>query len=103
MDMDVKIIRSDRRTIAIQVNPDLTVTVRAPRRVPMREIERILQEKQSWIQKHIEQMKKKQACYDGMERTPLTSSRIQELRNQAMEYIPKRVAYFADIMGVDEQ
>ena len=88
MDMDVKIIRSDRRTIAIQVNPDLTVTVRAPRRVPMREIERILQEKQPWIQKHIEQMKKKQACYDGMERTPLTSSRIQELRNQAMEYIP---------------
>ena len=101
MDMDVKIIRSDRRTIAIQVNPDLTVTVRAPRRVPMREIERILQEKQPWIQKHIEQMKEKQACYDGMERTPLTSSRIQELRNQAMEYIPKRVAYFADIMGVD--
>lgn len=47
MDMDVKIIRSDRRTIAIQVNPDLTVTVRAPRRVPMREIERILQEKQA--------------------------------------------------------
>ena len=42
MDMDVKIIRSDRRTIAIQVNSDLTVTVRAPRRVPMREIERLL-------------------------------------------------------------
>lgn len=28
--MNVKIIRSNRKTLAIQINPDLSVTVRAP-------------------------------------------------------------------------
>lgn len=28
--MDVKIIRSNRKTVAIQVNSDLSITVRAP-------------------------------------------------------------------------
>ena len=62
-DMEVTIIRSHRRTIAIQVNPDLTVTVRAPKCVTQREIQRILREKDPWIQKHIEKMKiKKSQC-----------------------------------------
>ena len=31
--MNVTIIRSNRKTIALQVHPDLTVTVRAPKRM----------------------------------------------------------------------
>ena len=62
--IQITVIRSKRRTIAIQVNPDLTVTVRAPRRATQREIDRILREKQPWIQKHMEQMKEKRALHD---------------------------------------
>ena len=49
--MEVKVIRSNRKTYSIQVNFDLTVTVRVPRRATAKEIERILKEKQSWIEK----------------------------------------------------
>ena len=43
--MNVKIIRSNRKTLAIQINPDLSVTVRAPMYAPQSDIERILRER----------------------------------------------------------
>lgn len=58
--MNVKIIRSNRKTLAIQINPDLSVTVRAPMYAPQSDIERILREKEGWIQKHIEKNRENQ-------------------------------------------
>jgi len=46
------LIRSSRRTISIEIKPDLTVVVRAPRRAPEREIEKIVAGKEEWIHKH---------------------------------------------------
>ena len=57
--MNITIIRSNRKTISIQVNPDLSVTVRAPKRASAKYIEQILQEKEPWINKHIQQIKRK--------------------------------------------
>lgn len=99
--IQITVIRSNRRTIAIHVNPDLTVTVRAPRRATQREIDRILREKQPWIQKHMEQMKEKRAQYDAMEMDGLTDAECRQLKQKAQAYIPERVEYFANIMGVD--
>lgn len=99
--IQITVIRSNRRTIAIQVNPDLTVTVRAPRCATKREIDRILREKQPWIQKHMEQMKEKRAQYDAMEMDGLTDAECRQLKQKAQAYIPERVEYFANIMGVD--
>lgn len=99
--IQITVIRSNRRTIAIQVNPDLTVTVRAPRCATQREIDRILREKQPWIQKHMEQMKEKRAQYDAMEMDGLTDAECRQLKQKAQAYIPERVEYFANIMGVD--
>ena len=99
--IQITVIRSNRRTIAIQVNPDLTVTVRAPRCATKREIQRILQEKEPWIQKHMEKMKDKKAQLEAMDAEHFTYGEIQKWKKQASEYIPKRVAYYAQIIGVD--
>ena len=99
--IDITIIRSNRKTIAIQINPDLTVTVRAPRRATQREIERILKEKEPWIRKHIEQFREKQMQYDQQKMAILSNEDIRQLAKDAVEYIPKRVGHFAKIIGVD--
>lgn len=52
--MEYTVIRSGRKTVAIQLNQDLTVTVRAPWRASKSEIERILQKKKPWIEKHLD-------------------------------------------------
>lgn len=53
------LIRSDRKTTAIRILTDGTVEVRAPRRLPVQEIERFLVEKQHWIETHREAMLEK--------------------------------------------
>ena len=45
--MDVKIIRSNRKTVAIQVNSDLSITVRARIFASEKDIEKILNEEGS--------------------------------------------------------
>lgn len=38
--MKIQVIRSHRKTMAIQVNPDLSITVRAPQYASQKDIER---------------------------------------------------------------
>lgn len=109
--MNVKIIRSNRKTLAIQINPDLSVTVRAPMYAPQSDIERILREKESWIQKHIEKIREQEEKRKKMqgekgeygelvERDYLTNEEIKKLADKALQHIPKRVSYFAKHIGV---
>lgn len=86
-------IKSNRKTVAIQVNSDLSVTVRAPRHTSQKDIECIIKEKEVWISKHIEQIKVKKAQYESMQINYLTNEEIKELADKALQYIPERVAY----------
>lgn len=99
--MDVTVIRSNRKTVAIQVNSDLSVTVRAPRCASAKYIERLLQEKEPWITEHMEQMKRKKALYESQAQEQFTSAKVKALADKALDYIPKRVSYFAKQIGVD--
>lgn len=99
--MEVIVFRSNRKTIAIQVNPDLTVTVRAPKCATDKDIEQLLNKKMSWIQKSIDKIREKKAAYEKEDITPLSYAEIQELADRALAYIPGRVAYFAEQIGVD--
>ncbi len=103
--MNVKIIRSNRKTLAIQINPDLSVTVRAPMYAPQSDIGRILREKEGWIQKHIEKIremkeKKKETQGESMESEYLTNEEIKKLADKALQHIPKRVSYYEKQIGV---
>lgn len=98
--MEVTVVRTNRKTVAIQVNSDLKVTVRAPRNASDKEIERILQKKEDWIRKSIEKMREKKALLEAEGIQYLTQEEIARLADQALEDIPKRVAYFAKIVGV---
>lgn len=51
-DICYTLIRSDRKTTAIQVLIDGSVEIRAPRRLPEKEIKRFLEEKRNWIETH---------------------------------------------------
>lgn len=102
---NILVIRSNRKTLAIQINPDLSVIVRAPMYAPQSDIERILREKEGWIQKHIEKIreqeeKKKETQGESVESEYLTNEEIKKLADKALQYIPKRVSYYAKQIGV---
>ena len=98
--MKVTVIRSNRKTVAIQVNSDLSVTVRAPRSASEKDIEEILKKKEAWISKHIEKIKKTKERLEAESTEKLTREKVIALAEEALKVIPERVDYFAKVIGV---
>lgn len=97
----IKLVRSSRKSISIEITKDCIVVVRVPYRTGNREIVSILEEKRSWIEKNYEKMLQK--CKDreqAREKYDLTDDKIRELAQEAVEHIPTRVAYYASQIGV---
>ncbi len=91
---EYRVIRSARRTIALEISQDLTLTVRAPNRLPLREIERFVQIKADWIERHRTRM----ALRDiPPEPTPEETTAMIEA---ARRLIPARVAFWSVRMGL---
>ena len=90
-----KIIRSGRKTAAIEINGNADVLFRAPRKMSRGEIEKIITSHIDWIEKKLIQQNERKENI-------LILSKEQEdvLRASAKSYIPGRVAYWSQIMGL---
>ena len=97
--MEVEVVYSNRKSIAIQIKPNGTVVLRAPYGVPKKEINRILEEKRSWIEEHLQEVVKHREQQRAV--PELSKEEIDELADNALKYIPERVKYFAPIVGVN--
>lgn len=97
--MDYNIVRSKRKSIAIEIDKDAQVTIRAPYRMPNYAIKVFVKEKQEWIDKHIQKTRERISKKKAVE--PLTKEMIDELYDIARDEIPRRVSYYATVMGVD--
>ena len=98
MKYDVEIIRSKRKTLSLQVNAQGKVIARAPLNMKLSEIERFVNEKSAWLDKHIAAAEQRQSTAGEYE--PFTREDIEELARKALEIIPERVAYYAPLVGV---
>ena len=96
--MQVRIIKSKRKTLSIEVKMD-EVLVRAPQRMTNQQIRVFLEQKREWIDKH---QKILQSQAEMVKREPLyTEEDIKEFANKAMQIIPKKVKHYAQMVGVD--
>ncbi len=96
--IQVEIIRSDRRTMSLEITKDLKVRVRAPRRAGEARIRRFINERLDWIEKNLTKMQQKQETLDQVE--ALSREEVQELAKRAMQIIPEKTAHYADILHV---
>lgn len=92
----LEIIRSKRRTIAIEVKKDLRIVVRVPLEMKDNDIQRFVMEKQRWIEKHLQIVKKR----NEEKETPFTVEEIHALADAALKDLLQRVAKYAPIVGV---
>ncbi len=96
--MDIKVIRSRRKTLAVQIKAG-EVTVRAPLRATNGDIRRFLEAQRGWIESHLA---KSLAREQEKQQVPrLTAAEIQALKKQARSVIPERAAYYAPLIGTD--
>lgn len=96
MDYSVEVIRSNRRTLAIQVTADGRVVARAPLQMSNSEIRRFMESKAEWIESHV-RYRLSQASQSAK---PFTDEELERITQKASRIIPERVAYYAPLVGV---
>lgn len=97
-DIRVQIIRSQRKTMSLEVRANGEVILRVPTRLPQSEIDLFLNKKMNWIQEHLARIKQQQEKESVKDRR--TAEDIRNLAEQALELIPERTAFYAQRMGV---
>ena len=93
--MDYTLIRSSRRTMALEITRDGRLLVRAPQRASQAVIDRFVASHADWIAAHLEKQRQRAQAHP-----PLTEDEIAALRQKARDILPGRVAHYAERMGV---
>jgi hypothetical protein len=96
--MKYRIIRSNRKSIGLQVTGDGDVIVRAPLRISDKEIFRFVEKNTEWIEKTVKRVLEKKAAEKDV--VPLSAEELNDLAQKALKVIPERVRYYAEKMGV---
>ena len=93
--MEYQLIRSKRKTLAIEITRDARLVVRAPLRCSQARIEQFLAEKQAWITLHLQKMQQRRENHP--EPTPEEEAL---LRKKARNLLPGLVNRYAVQMDV---
>ena len=89
--MEYRVIRSDRKTVALQINAQGEVILRCPRRMEDGQITAFLRRHEGWIRKH---------CKPVEAVEPFSASELEEILRKAQVILPQRVAFWAQRIGV---
>ncbi len=93
--MEYSIVRSARRTLAVEIDREGKVTVRAPKRCPRSTIDSFLDRKSDWIAQHIQMQLERSAAHPEP-----NEERRRQLIEKARSVLPARVEFFSGIMGL---
>ena len=93
--MEYKLIRSKRKTVSIEVNERCEVLVRAPLRISQKEIEKLVFEKQKWIENALKTMQER-----AENRKTYTDEDITALYKKASEILPERLEFWSNVTGI---
>lgn len=88
-------VKSNRKTIAIQIKEDGRVVVRTPYSMSRVKAEQFIEERRDWILKNQKALKEKQD-----QKMVITQEMRKAGVEKAMEIFPKRVEYYAQLMGI---
>ncbi len=95
--IEVRVIRSSRKTMSVQVKPEGTI-VRAPLTISDAKIERFLTEHSAWIRKQRDRIAKWET--EASFEQKLSAEEVEALKRKASAVFRERVEHFARIAEV---
>lgn len=98
MKLEYRIIRSSRRTMAIEIRRDGEVIVRIPNRVTNAQAKRFVESKKDWIISTLEKIEKSQDT--NIPKEKFTETEMKIIRKRAKREIPILVDEYAPLIGV---
>lgn len=87
-------LRSKRKTIALEITPDLRVILRIPLTCSAQKAREFLDDHLDWLEKHYARQQQRVQRFD------LSEAEKEQLRQKAKEILPGRVEYFAGLTGL---
>lgn len=91
-----ELIRSRRRTLALEITRDCRVLVRSPLGLSQAKIDAFVESHANWIQTHLEQQRQRTASAPPLP----TQADIEALKAKARAVLPSRVAFWSEKMGL---
>ena len=85
--MEIQIIKTRRNTVSLEVKRDGSVIVRAPLRMPQREIQEFIESHRSWIEHKCRLMEKRRAQSVSTGATP-----VEEISGKVWEKVREACA-----------
>ncbi len=92
------IIRSKRKTLALQIADDGHLIVRAPMKYPVKDIISFIEKNEKWIETHIAEVQQRNRELEQLQ--PFTAQDIDNMADMALAVIPERVKFYAKKLGV---
>ena len=90
-----RLVRSRRRTLALEITREGEVVVRAPMGLSQKRIDQFVADHGAWIAEHLERQRRRQAA-----RPEPTEEERSEYIRRAREELPGRVAHYGALMGL---
>ena len=91
-----ELIRSRRRTLALEITRDCRVLVRAPRSVSQKAIDAFVDKHEAWIARHLEDQRRRTAAAPPAP----TPAEIEALKARARAVLPPKIVFWSQRMGV---
>ncbi|MBR6984974.1 MAG: M48 family metallopeptidase [Ruminococcus sp.] len=95
---DAEIIRSRRKSAALQISDEGKLIVRVPLWYSDREISEMIEKNRKWIEVHTAAAMKRNSELEKLE--PFTADELEEMARKALRVIPEKVRYYAEKLGV---
>lgn len=95
MEYEYRVIRSKRKTVAIEIDENCNLILRVPKRFSQKSVEALLTKHKSWIETKMASQLEKQK-----NKVVLNSKQIANLKSKAQKIIPEKVSHYAEIMGL---
>lgn len=93
--MEYQLIRSARRTVALEITQEGRVLIRAPQRMPQAQIDAFFDAHQDWLHTHLVRQQARLAAHPEPD-----AAQRQALMNRAAELLPQKVAHYGQLMGL---
>lgn len=95
MTPEYTLVRSSRKTLSLEIRPDLTVVVRAPCRCSQRDIDAFVSSRRDWLETHLEKQRRRLMAHPEP-----SQERKAELMALAKAQLPAKVEYYGRLMGL---
>ena len=96
--IQLQVIRSNRKTLAMRITGPNQVEIRAPRSATKSQIDDFIRQHQSWLDKHLAIVNQREEELSSL--PAFTAQEIRALADRALQAIPPRVYQFSKLLSV---